>query len=147
MEVLLNSSSGATLLTLFLFYFSAVSILVYMITVGKKRVGRIKVKLICFAFLLAGIIADIINFSICKTLYGATCYQPRHLFAKLLLYSSVFIIFYLRSAGFLGGRYNVYRFVAGIWFPPLLLDMLSLYCFHSTGHIYMLSLSLLLYFL
>lgn len=147
MEVLLNSSSGATLLTLFLFYFSAVSILVYMITVGKRRVGRIKVKLICFAFLLAGIIVDIINFSICKTLYGATCYQPRHLFAKLLLYSSVFIIFYLRSAGFLGGRYNVYRFVAGIWFPPLLLDMLSLYCFHSTGHIYMLSLSLLFIFL
>ena len=84
MEVLLNSSSGATLLTLFLFYFSAVSILVYMITVGKKRVGRIKVKLICFAFLLAGIIADIINY-ILVAMAVLELIQILHIFFTILL--------------------------------------------------------------
>lgn len=143
MGVLFNNPSGAALLTLFLFYFSVVLFLLYRVTARKRKDPGIRIRLICFLFVLAEVVIDIVNFTIYDALYSAYCYQPRHLFVKVLLYSSIFLLFYMRSSGFTWGRYSLLKIVVTGWIIFMATELLSLYLFHLSGHLYMVVLSIL----
>lgn len=141
MGVLLNNPSGAALLTLFLFYLPVVLFLLYRVTAGKRRSMGIKIRLICFLFILVEVVIDIVNFAVYNALYSVYCYQPRHLFVKILLYGSIFLLFDLHSSGYTGRRYSPLRVVVTGWALFLITELLSLYIFHLSGQLHMVVLS------
>ena len=138
MDVLFGNSVGVAIFTLFLFYFSAAAVSWYQTKSGKGRLCSPEGKFFCFAFLSAGLFLDMASMVLYNALHGSICYRPCHLFAKLLLYSTVFLIDYFYSSGLAGWRRSWRMACASALYLFLLLfDMLALHLFGCGAAVYM----------
>ena len=138
MDVLFGNSVGIAIFTLFLFYFSAAAVSWYQARYGKGRLCSPSGKFFCFAFLSAGLFLDMASLVVYDLLHGTICYHPCHLFAKLLLYSTVFLIDYFYSSGLAGWRSSLRTACASALYLFLLLfDMLAFHFFGCRTVVYM----------